>query len=96
MAEFFLPRNSKPQKNGRKWPAETGGRLKKILPYVADDPFFALTYGDGVADIDVTAQIAFHRAHGRKATVTAVRQPTRFGALRQMRTGTGEQSNRRA
>jgi glucose-1-phosphate cytidylyltransferase len=60
---------------------ETGGRLKKILPYVADDPFFALTYGDGVADIDVTAQIAFHRAHGRKATVTAVRQPTRFGAL---------------
>jgi glucose-1-phosphate cytidylyltransferase len=60
---------------------ETGGRLKKVLPHVADDPFFALTYGDGVADVDVTAEIAFHRTHGRKATVTAVRPATRFGTL---------------
>jgi glucose-1-phosphate cytidylyltransferase len=60
---------------------QTGGRLKRVLPYVADDPFFAMTYGDGVADIDVSAQVAFHKSHGRKATVTAVRPVKRFGAL---------------
>jgi glucose-1-phosphate cytidylyltransferase len=59
----------------------TGGRIKRILPYIADDPFFALTYGDGVANIDISAQVAFHKAHGRKATVTAVRPAKRFGAL---------------
>jgi glucose-1-phosphate cytidylyltransferase len=61
--------------------SETGGRLKRILPYVSDDPFFALTYGDGVADIDIGAQIAFHKSHGRMATVTAVRPAKRFGAI---------------
>jgi glucose-1-phosphate cytidylyltransferase len=60
---------------------QTGGRIKRILPYVADDPYFALTYGDGVADIDIPAEIAFHLAHGRKATVTAVRPVGRFGAM---------------
>jgi glucose-1-phosphate cytidylyltransferase len=60
---------------------QTGGRLKRVLPYVKDDPFFALTYGDGVADIDIRAEIAFHKAHGRRATVTAVRPAKRFGAL---------------
>jgi glucose-1-phosphate cytidylyltransferase len=60
---------------------QTGGRIKRILPYVADDPYFALTYGDGVADIDVPAEIAFHLGHGRKATVTAVRPVKRFGAI---------------
>jgi len=59
----------------------TGGRINRILPYVANDPFFALTYGDGVADIDINAEIAFHQAHGRKATVTAVRPSKRFGAI---------------
>lgn len=59
----------------------TGGRLKRIARYVENDPFFCLTYGDGVSDIDVTAEIAFHRRHGRKATVAAVRPPGRFGAL---------------
>jgi len=59
----------------------TGGRIKRILPYIADDPFFALTYGDGVANIDISAQVAFHKAHGRKATVTAVRPAKRFGAI---------------
>lgn len=61
---------------------QTGGRVKRALPYVADDPFFALTYGDGVAGIDLEAEVAFHRAHGRKATVAAVRPAARFGAMR--------------
>jgi glucose-1-phosphate cytidylyltransferase len=60
---------------------QTGGRLKRILPHVANEPFFAMTYGDGVSDIDINAEIAFHRAHGRRATVTAVRPVMRFGAL---------------
>lgn len=59
----------------------TGGRVKHVLPYIKDDEMFALTYGDGVADVDFTAQVAFHRAHGRKATVTAVRPAKRFGAI---------------
>lgn len=60
---------------------QTGGRLKRAIPYVRDEPFFALTYGDGVSDVDINAEIAFHRAHGRLATVTAVRPAKRFGAL---------------
>jgi glucose-1-phosphate cytidylyltransferase len=58
----------------------TGGRLRRIRPYVGDDTFM-LTYGDGVADIDLAALLRFHRAHGRAATITAVRPPGRFGAL---------------
>ena len=61
---------------------QTGGRIKRILSHVQNDEFFALTYGDGLADIDLMAQIEFHRAHGRKATVTAVRPAARFGAMR--------------
>ena len=60
---------------------QTGGRIKRVLHHVKDDELFGLTYGDGVADIDIAAQIAFHRAHGRRATVTAVRPARRFGAL---------------
>ncbi|PWB80320.1 MAG: glucose-1-phosphate cytidylyltransferase [Methylocystaceae bacterium] len=60
---------------------QTGGRLKRVLDHVAKDEIFALTYGDGVADIDLTAELAFHRAHGRLATVGAVRPPMRFGAM---------------
>jgi glucose-1-phosphate cytidylyltransferase len=60
---------------------QTGGRLKRVLPYIGDDGVFALTYGDGVGDIDLTAQLAFHKAHGRQATVTAVRPAKRFGAI---------------
>jgi len=60
---------------------QTGGRLKQVLPYVRDEEVFALTYGDGVADIDLSAQLAFHKAHGRHATVTAVRPAKRFGAI---------------
>jgi glucose-1-phosphate cytidylyltransferase len=60
---------------------QTGGRIKRVLSYVANDPYFALTYGDGVADIDIAAEVNFHKAHGRKATVTAVRPTKRFGAI---------------
>jgi glucose-1-phosphate cytidylyltransferase len=60
---------------------QTGGRVKRVLHHVRGDDIFALTYGDGVADINVKAQLAFHHAHGRKATVTAVRPAKRFGAL---------------
>ena len=59
---------------------QTGGRLKRVLPYVGDEEF-CFTYGDGVADIDLPALIDFHRSHGRLATVTAVQPSGRFGAL---------------
>ena len=59
----------------------TGGRLKRVSEYVKDEAAFCFTYGDGVADVDVSRQIAFHRQHGRRATVTAVQPPGRYGAL---------------
>lgn len=59
----------------------TGGRLKAIRPYLDDGEPFCFTYGDGVADIDISALVAFHNSHGAKATVTAVAPPGRFGAL---------------
>lgn len=59
----------------------TGGRLKRVAGYVADEEFFFFTYGDGVADIDIGEQLRFHRAHGKLATVTAVQPPGRYGAL---------------
>jgi len=58
----------------------TGGRLKRVRKYLGDDTF-CMTYGDGVANIDVAALLAFHRHHGKQATVTAVQPPGRFGAL---------------
>jgi glucose-1-phosphate cytidylyltransferase len=58
----------------------TGGRLKRVLPFIGDETF-CLTYGDGLADVDLRALVDFHRAHGRLATVTAVQPPGRFGAL---------------
>jgi glucose-1-phosphate cytidylyltransferase len=59
----------------------TGGRLKRVANYVQDEEAFCFTYGDGVSDIDITAQLAFHRTHGKLATVTAVQPPGRYGAL---------------
>ena len=59
----------------------TGGRLKRALPYLGDDETFCLTYGDGVADVDIHAAVEFHRSHGKRATVTAVRPSSRFGQL---------------
>lgn len=64
----------------------TGGRLKRVANYVRDDPSFCFTYGDGVADIDIGAQLTFHQQHGKLATVTAVQPPGRYGAL--LRDGT--------
>ncbi len=60
---------------------QTGGRIKRVLPYVADEETFCLTYGDGVADVDLHALQAFHREQGTLATVTAVQPPGRWGAL---------------
>ncbi|MGA3125904.1 MAG: glucose-1-phosphate cytidylyltransferase [Candidatus Korobacteraceae bacterium] len=60
---------------------QTGGRIKRILPYVSDEESFCLTYGDGVADVDVTGSIEFHKQHGRLATLTAVQPAGRFGSL---------------
>jgi glucose-1-phosphate cytidylyltransferase len=59
----------------------TGGRLKRVAPYLGDGPF-CMTYGDGVGDVDITSLIAFHRAHGCLATLTAVQPTGRFGALK--------------
>jgi glucose-1-phosphate cytidylyltransferase len=58
----------------------TGGRLKRVLPYLGAEDF-CFTYGDGVADLDIRALIAFHREQRTLATVTAVQPPGRFGAL---------------
>ena len=58
----------------------TGGRLRRIKSYLGPEPF-CMTYGDGVANIDISSQIAFHNKHGLKATMTAVTPPGRFGAL---------------
>jgi len=57
----------------------TGGRLKRITPYLDGEDLFCLTYGDGVADIDISRLLAFHRSHGRLATVTVTRPPQNFG-----------------
>lgn len=59
----------------------TGGRLKRVKPYLKDDEDFCFTYGDGVADIDIGQLIAFHRRQNTYATITAAQPPGRFGAL---------------
>jgi glucose-1-phosphate cytidylyltransferase len=61
---------------------QTGGRLLRLKPLLQSGGTFLLTYGDGVSNVDITALLAFHRGHGRLATVTAVRPPARFGDLR--------------
>jgi glucose-1-phosphate cytidylyltransferase len=58
----------------------TGGRIKRLAPWLGDGTFM-LTWGDGVANVDLRKLLAFHRSHGRLATVTAVRPPSRFGRL---------------
>jgi glucose-1-phosphate cytidylyltransferase len=59
---------------------QTGGRLKRVAAHVGNETFL-MTYGDGVADVDVSALVKFHRAHGKLATVTAVQPLGRFGAM---------------
>lgn len=59
----------------------TGGRLLRVAEYIKDDQAFCFTYGDGVGDIDISATIKFHKAHGKAATLTSTFPPGRFGAL---------------
>jgi glucose-1-phosphate cytidylyltransferase len=59
----------------------TGGRLSRVLEYVKNEEAFCMTYGDGVSDVDISALIAFHKNHGKDATLTATYPPGRFGAL---------------
>ncbi len=59
----------------------TGGRLRRVRKYLTPGEPFCLTYGDGVADVDISALIAFHNAHGRAITLTSVQPKARFGAL---------------
>jgi glucose-1-phosphate cytidylyltransferase len=58
----------------------TGGRIKRLRSWIGDEPFL-MTYGDGVADLDIRKVVEFHKRHGRLATVTATRPPSRFGSL---------------
>ena len=62
-------------------PTATGGRIKRLAPYIGDHGTFMVTWGDGVSNLDLNALLAFHRSHGRVATLTAVRPPARFGHL---------------
>jgi glucose-1-phosphate cytidylyltransferase len=59
----------------------TGGRLKRVLPYLKNEDAFCFTYGDGVSDTNLNDLIDFHKSHGKLATLTAVYPPGRFGAL---------------
>ncbi|MEY4295221.1 MAG: hypothetical protein RLY82_909 [Pseudomonadota bacterium] len=59
----------------------TGGRLKRVAPYIKDEESFCFTYGDGVSDVNITELIAFHKAQNVQATLTATYPPGRFGAL---------------
>lgn len=60
---------------------QTGGRLKRIAPYIEKEEAFCFTYGDGLSDVDIAKTLAFHKAHGKLATVTGVRPPGRYGAI---------------
>jgi len=60
---------------------QTGGRLKRLQKWLANDETFMFTYGDGVADVDIATLLKFHKAHGKLATVTTVRSPARFGRI---------------
>jgi len=59
----------------------TGGRLKRVMPYLLDEDLFCFTYGDGVGDVNITDLVKFHRNQGKLATLTATQLPGRFGAL---------------
>lgn len=59
----------------------TGGRLKKVASFLGNDEVFCLTYGDGLGDVNITKLVKYHNNHGKKATVTVVKPPGRFGSL---------------
>lgn len=67
---------------------QTGGRIWNVRHYLQESDIFCMTYGDGVADIDIDQLIIFHRSHGRTATVTGVRPPGRFGVMQIQQEGT--------
>ncbi len=60
----------------------TGGRIKRLAPYIAEDEVFMLTYGDGIGDVNISALVEFHEKHKCLATLTSVSPPGRFGALK--------------
>jgi glucose-1-phosphate cytidylyltransferase len=60
---------------------QTGGRIKKLQPFIKDNTFM-LTWGDGLADIDINSLVKFHKSHGKLATLTAVRPPARYGYMK--------------
>lgn len=60
---------------------QTGGRLRRLKQWIGNDETFMFTYGDGVADLDLRKLLAFHKSHGKLATVTTVRAPSRFGRI---------------
>jgi glucose-1-phosphate cytidylyltransferase len=72
---------------------QTAGRIRRIQKYLGADREFFLTYGDGVGDVDINAALAFHRQHGKKLTLTAVRPPGRFGELGLQTDGTVTEFN---
>lgn len=71
----------------------TGGRLKRVFDYIKDEESFCFTYGDGVGDINITELIAFHKSHGKLATLTSTRPPGRYGALMFAESGMYNQIN---
>src|SRR5260370_16227568 len=71
----------------------TGGRLKRVEKYLAKDDTFLLTYGDGLSDVNIAKVLEFHRAHGKKATLTTVRPTSRYGVIGLNGSGAGEQFN---
>ncbi len=90
---FFMKENSMQvhQNNAEPWTVTlvdtgentlTGGRLKRVQDYVKNEDAFCFTYGDGVADVNITQLIEFHHQHGKLATLTATRPPGRYGALK--------------
>lgn len=60
----------------------TGARVRKIKKYIGMDPYFLMTYGDGVGDINIEELVSFHKSHGKMVTLTGVRPPGRFGELK--------------
>lgn len=73
--------------------AMTGARVKRVARYLKGEDVFALTYGDGVGDVDLDALVAFHKKHGKIMTVTGVRPPGRFGELQLDPTGKATEFN---
>jgi glucose-1-phosphate cytidylyltransferase len=60
---------------------QTGGRLKRVSSYLKSETAFCFTYGDGLSNVNISAEIKFHHEHGKWATITAVKPPGRYGAL---------------